>query len=222
MLAETPAGPEVYGTLVAPVGPVWRARILTYPNVLWVVPHGTSIKFVAPAPAAAEALAIAFIKDHCLRRGFKMGKEVPAVESGPIDLEQDERTARSEEVRASQRSLRAVRVRFGVGRTRREAETDDLSETGLFIRTDGPEPVGTTLQLFLETEGFGIPLSGVVQWVRARAEDGRPCGMGVKLSAPHPRYIHYCRQAAQGRSGAEQSATTEIAEWSAPGRPRRG
>jgi hypothetical protein len=34
---DTPYGFEAYGVLVAPSVELWRARIITYPNVLWMV-----------------------------------------------------------------------------------------------------------------------------------------------------------------------------------------
>jgi len=163
VLVDTPRGPEVYGTLVAPAGDRWRARVLTYPNVLWIIPRGNTMKFVGSTPASAEQAAIRFIKQHCKARGFATRTEVPSVESGEVALEQDDTAARSEAVRASQRQLRAVRVSYGLGRPNQEAETDDLSEGGLFIRTDEPMPVGTDLQLRFEAEGFGIPLRGIVR-----------------------------------------------------------
>ena len=195
LLAHTPHGPEVYGTLVAPCGARWRARVLTFPNILWVVPHGGTIKFFADTPAAAENEAVAYVKEHCRKRGYNLGKEVPSVEGGEIDLEQDEATTSSPAVRASQRRIHTVSIRYGVSRPEIPAQTEDLSETGLFIRTNAPLPVGTNLQMFLDIEGFGLPLRGVVCWLRDKDEDGgRVAGMGLKLISPHPRYVHYCRQ----------------------------
>ena len=44
---ETPLGIEAYGILVAPTHERWRARILTFPNVLWTIPGGAAtLKFV--------------------------------------------------------------------------------------------------------------------------------------------------------------------------------
>jgi uncharacterized protein (TIGR02266 family) len=217
VLADTPQGPEVYGTLVAPAGDRWRARVLTYPNVLWIVDRGNTVKFLGSTPRQAENAAIEFIKSHCKRRGFTMRTEVPAVESGEVDLEQDESAASSEAMRASRRQLHAVRVRYGVGRPNREAATDDLSEGGLFIRTDEPVPEGTLLQLRLDVEGFGIPLRGVVRWTRDEEEEGRPGGMGIKLVNPHPRYIHYVRQQQHRLHATETSACAEIDVWKDPG-----
>ena len=213
VLVDTPQGPEVYGTLVAPAGDHWRARVLTYPNVLWIVGRGNTMKFVGSTPASVEKAAIRFIKGHCKSHGFTARTEVPSVESGGVALEQDVTAARSEAVRASQRQLRAVRVYYGTGRPDQEAETDDLSEGGLFIRTDEPMPVGTDLQLRFEAEGFGIPLRGIVRWAREEDEDGRPRGMGIELINPHPRYIHYVRQQQKQVQTNGEPTTYEVEEW---------
>src|SRR6267143_1834934 len=60
---ETPFGHEAIGVLLAPSHDVWRARILTYPNVLWAAPGGRgAIKFVGDTPAEAEERAIKFVE----------------------------------------------------------------------------------------------------------------------------------------------------------------
>ena len=46
---QTSTGIEACGVLVAPAGDSWRARILTFPNILWTVPDGSgTLKFVGP------------------------------------------------------------------------------------------------------------------------------------------------------------------------------
>ena len=208
-MIELPGGPEVYGVLVAPAGEHWRARILTFPNILWVIPKGGAMKFVALTPGKAQHRAVEFIRAHCKRRGLVLRAEATTVKSGEVDLEQDEKTARSNAVQASQRRLGSVLVRYGLNRPTHEAETDDLSEGGLFIKTDSPMPVGTDLALRLDIDGFGIPMRAVVRWVREQVEGGRPCGMGVELARPHPRYVHFIRQERK----APEPAKYELEEW---------
>ncbi len=208
-MVELPKGPEIYGTLVAQAGTRWRARILTFPNILWVVPGGGTLKFIAATPTEAQNKAVKFVQEQCKRRGLALRAEVTRVESGEVDPEQDAKTARSKAVRASQRQLRSLCIRYGQGRPTEEAETDDLSEGGLFIKTDSPLAVGTDLALRLEIDGFGIPMQGVVAWVREEAVGGRPCGMGLKLARPHPRYVHYIRQ----KRKAPEPAKYELEEW---------
>ena len=63
---RTSYGVETIGVLVAPVGKRWRARILTYPNVMWMIPGGGgSIKFLRDDPVDAERVTIDFILQHC-------------------------------------------------------------------------------------------------------------------------------------------------------------
>ena len=45
--------------------------------------------------------------------------------------------------------------------------------------------------------------------MREEAEGGRPCGMGVKLAQPHPRYVHYIRQ----QRKSPEPAKYELEEW---------
>ena len=209
MLADTPKGPEVYGTLVAPAGDIWRARVLTYPNVLWVIPSGGTMKFIGATPASAEQEAITFIKQHCERRGYPIRTEVPYVESGEVDLEQQQEAALSDAIRSSQRMVCSIRVNYGVGLMTESATTDDLSETGLFVRTDKSLLVGTVIRLVLELAGGdSIPLRGVVRWTRETSELGRPAGMGIKLIEAGPRYLSYVRQ--RNTAGLEDWGNPEI------------
>ena len=54
----TPHGLQTMGVRVADTGGVWRARILTFPNILWAVPDGRgTIKFVGGSPQEAEQRA---------------------------------------------------------------------------------------------------------------------------------------------------------------------
>lgn len=64
---------EYYGVLIAESGAYWRARIFTYPNMLWSVPgaRGT-IKFAGASSKEAEALAIEFLREHCEQRRYTM------------------------------------------------------------------------------------------------------------------------------------------------------
>ncbi len=74
---ETPRGIEAYGVLLAPCHRRWRARVLTYPRVLWLVPGGDcSLKFMAGTADQAERKASRFISEHSLLRGYVMRDEV--------------------------------------------------------------------------------------------------------------------------------------------------
>jgi uncharacterized protein (TIGR02266 family) len=172
------------------------------------------MKFLGSSPAEAERAAIRFVREHCRTRGYTLRIEVPAVNSRPVDPEQDETVAPAEAARSADRPLCAAIVRYGIGRATQRGETDNLSEGGLFIRTNAPFPVATRLRLRFETdEGVAVPLRGVVRWTRERAEEGRPSGMGVELIDPHPRYVDFVRRRTEPWDGEEEAATYEVEEW---------
>ena len=189
---KTPHGPEVYGVLIAPAGDQWRARVLTYPRILWTIPGGgQSIKFLGPDPGAAEQKAIHFVRQHCRQKGFKKVEVQPVVRAGAVDPEEDARVTDEE---AQRRKPEQVPVRYGVGQLSGKAVTADLSEGGAFIVTRSPLEPGTRIRLQIELQDVKIPMRGVVRWKRQRSEPGRPYGMGVELTRPHRLYVQYVRK----------------------------
>jgi len=198
---------EIYGVLIAEAGEVWRARVLTYPNMLWSVPGGRgTMKFVGRTAQEAEARALDFLRDFCRRRGLKTLDETPGVDSAPVDSE----TARETAPRgsASGRALRNLPVRYGEGRATTEGRTSDLSPGGLFIATSTPLRVGRDVRLLVDLDGFTIPLAGRVAWVRDRPKDGRPAGMGVELTNPPAMYVRHVRAFDTPRSDEPVAATS--------------
>lgn len=63
-------------------------------------------------------------------------------------------------------------------------QVQDLSESGFFLRTKHPSPLGSPLHIeFRDRTGNSIELEGTVIWTRG-ADDGRgPAGMGVAFHA---------------------------------------
>ena len=60
----------------------------------------------------------------------------------------------------------------------------DLSENGLFLRTQRPAAPGSALQIeFHDKTGRSIELEGTVVWVRREGEGHGPAGMGVAFHA---------------------------------------
>jgi Tfp pilus assembly protein PilZ len=184
---------EVYGILVAEAGEQWRARILTYPNMLWSIPGGRgTIKFAGNSAQDAERQAIEFIQEHCRKRGFKLlEEEETTVESQPLAGEAS--AAAKSQGSTGARHLRPLVIRFGQDRAEHAAMTSDLSAGGLFITTDKPLPQGRGLKMLLSLANYTIPLIGKVAWVRSTDEKGRPVGMGVQLLSPPGLYIRYIR-----------------------------
>lgn len=74
-----------------------------------------------------------------------------------------------------------------------EGAAGDLSEGGMFIRTEEVKPVGTQVEMELPLpEGGYVCLRGQVRSVRY--DRGRPLGMGIqfeKLEGPARRVILY-------------------------------
>jgi len=191
----TPQGLEVIGVLISPVEELWRARILTYPNILWMIPGGgASMKFVGENPREAEQQAIEFIELHAKTRRYSIGHELPPVEAGHVDPEHDHKTVQDSFTRTSRRKLRSVRVRYGVDRLRHSSETADLSVGGVFIVTDAPIEIGRPILLQIDLERSTIPMHGVVRWLRKRSRPGRPAGIGVELVRPPALYVHFVRE----------------------------
>ena len=190
---DTPHGMESHGVLVAPAGQVWRARIVTFPNVLWTVPEreGATIKFAADSPDDAERQAVAFIEEFCERRGYEPHDVLPPVETAPVDPEAASST--DADAPTPQRKLLVAPLRYGHNRPSQEAVTANVSECGLFISTVDPMEPGSAIRLRLELEAMSLPLRGIVAWKRRELQTGRPTGMGVRLNQPPAVYIHYIR-----------------------------
>jgi hypothetical protein len=185
---ETPRGLEAYGVLVAPTNERWRARILTYPRVLWTVPGGTggTIKFVAGTRDEAARKARDFVREHCARKGYVMHDEMAVIDVPVASVNHSG-------VQREPRFTRVLPVRFGPGRPIARGMTGNLSESGLFVVTQYPPSEGDQLGLLVQLEHCSVPLRGSVIWRRAFPAPARPAGMGLRLLDPpkvYRRYVH--------------------------------
>ena len=187
VIVETPYGHEVIGVLLAPSHDQWRARIMTYPNVLWMVPGGRgTLKFVGDTPQAAEAQAIAFIDRHVLANRYVRRDALEPLD--PRAARRPEFSPSRTALAAARRKARRLPVRFGLDRTILRGMTFNLSTEGLFIGVASPAEGGRSLLIHLDLYGHTLPLRGLVMWNRFRTEPGRPAGMGIRLSDPPPFY----------------------------------
>ena len=186
VVVETPFGNEAIGVLLAPSHDVWRARVVTYPNILWTVPGGRgTIKFVGETREDAERRAIEFVNEHVhvkryLRRdGLTTVAEAaqprPAIPPAALCA-------------TSNRKTRCLPVRFGIDRAGTRGTTVNLSDEGMFIGAADPADGGRAIHIHLVVNGHTLPMRGLVMWSRRRQEPGRPLGMGVRLSQPPPFY----------------------------------
>jgi hypothetical protein len=192
---ETPHGLEAYGVLVAEASGAWRARILTYPNILWSIPGGGGIlKFIGRTPQEAERQAIEFIRRHCASRGYRMRDELVEVPVLPFDVKIAPATLAKPAGHPGPRKIRFLPVRFGVVRPTEAARTADLSEGGMFVITETPVPAGQWLNLSVDLEDHKVELKGVVRWSSKDPCAGRAPGMGIQIEAPPPGYLNYVRQ----------------------------
>ena len=188
---RTGVGREDYGVLIAPADRQWRARILTFPNMLWSVPGGRgTVKFAGNSAKEVEDLAREFILEHCRQRGYKRATEGEAVKTVPLPSEVGSVAAGHTD---GTRYLHAIEVRFGEDKATERASTADLSESGMFVVTNRPLPMGRRLKLVLELEHATLPLTGTVAWVRMTPADGRQAGMGVQLISPQALYRYFVK-----------------------------
>jgi hypothetical protein len=187
---ETPHGIRGYGVLVAECGRRWRARIVTFPNILWTIPGGgRSIKFLARSEAEAVRRAVEFVRRHCVEKGYVMRDELEFVE--PSRSRSVVVANAPSALKAAPRYERRLPVKFGRNRPTFTGETGNLSESGLFVATETPPSRGEMLGLSLELEHCKVPLRGAVVWNRATPNPGRDRGMGLRLISPPPVYVRY-------------------------------
>jgi hypothetical protein len=195
---ETPLGHQAIGVLLAPSYDQWRARIITYPNVLWTAPGGRgTLKFVGGTKEEAEAQAIRFVERHVaakqyLRRDGLVSRAV-LVESALESKVESKSAAPSAKtgVAAPPRKLKRLPVRFGLDRAVLRGVTLNVSCEGMFVTVMTPADEGRSLLIHLDLQGHTLSLNGLVMWNRLRAEPDRPIGMGVRLSDPPMFYQSY-------------------------------
>ena len=186
----TSHGVEAYGVLIARCGEVWRARIMTFPNVLWKAPgvSGT-MKFVGASPREAVDNAIAFIRRHCHERGYALRN---ARTLGVVGMTPGAGIG-GQVASPSPRKIRFLPIRFGSVQPSQPGGTGNLSETGLYVITQSPFEPGDPLSMLLGLETEAIDLHGQVIWMTREHRHGRPPGMGIALASPPPDYLDYVR-----------------------------
>ena len=183
---ETPQGLRGIGVMLAACGARFRARVLTFPNVLWVAPGGReTIKFIARHEDEARQRAIDFVRAHCLMKGHVMRDEI-----APAG---DVKRRVTVGIPPPPRYQRRLPLRFGRSRPTIPAVTGNLSEAGLFVVTHAPLAGGELLGLALELEHCKVPLRGAVSWARRDAPLGAECGMGLSLINPPEVYVRYVK-----------------------------
>jgi hypothetical protein len=185
---QTPFGNEAIGVLLAPVHDQWRARIVTYPNVLWSAPGGRgTLKFVGDTAEEAEAQAVRFVEEHVRRKRYARSDGMATVGAAATGRAVAPRP-RPHFSAADARKRYILPVRFGAQRATTRGTTVNLSHDGMFVGAPAPEDDGQSLLIHVYLEGHMVPMRGLVMWNRFEAEPDRPVGMGIRLSNPPALY----------------------------------
>jgi hypothetical protein len=96
--------------------------------------------------------------------------------------------------RARHRTRRRVMVRYGVERPEKTAFTQNLSEGGLYLKTNSVFAPGTVLQLELEFPDRKFSLWARVVWAKQvppQLAHVLDCGMGLSLIEPPPEWAAF-------------------------------
>ncbi|NOZ88059.1 MAG: Hsp70 family protein [Deltaproteobacteria bacterium] len=86
--------------------------------------------------------------------------------------------------------FKKITLRFKDENQLLERYSANISESGIFIRTSTPQPVGTIIGITMEFKS-GVHLlmaSGIVRWIRTKEQsfEGEPAGMGIEFLDVHP------------------------------------
>ena len=182
-LLETAKGHLVCGVLLAPSAAIWRARIVTYPKVPWMIPGGRgAVRFSGVSAHEAESRAVAYVHALCAEKGWTWNDAPPLRRKGDLQSTPERRKRRS------------VPIRYATEDGPLQLSTVvNMSEGGLFLAAPDPLPEGTLLRLEIEIYGSVAALDGTVAWTRTELEPGRPRGMGVDLLESPAVWVSFVR-----------------------------
>lgn len=97
--------------------------------------------------------------------------------------------------RSKQRAAKRLVVRYGTETPDQTAFTQNLSDGGMYVRTDSVLPVGTELMVEIQTEDGTFALRGVIAWAKkvpANLAHLLHAGMGIQLTDPPRSWIDFC------------------------------
>lgn len=182
----TPWGHEIYQVWLTKSEENWVARIVTLPNRMWAQPGGReAVKFEAATEKEAETAAIHFIEQECIRTRRRMAP--PA--TGQADHRIEYAAPKPAQPRPAPRFPHRLLVRFGTMSPERPGVTANISESGMFIITDQPAPVGAHVLIDVRLPEGPVVLGGQVVWARTRKEADRSLGFGVRLVERAREYV---------------------------------
>ena len=202
-------GRETYQIWIQPAPPGWVARIVTLPDRLWSSPGGRHVlKFYGESAVEAEAAAMRFIEDECVRTSRRIAPPLVGETDSvppPALLDPDRRATNrvsippgppgppTLHIEPALRTPRRLLLRFGPHQPDRPALTGNLSETGLFIITDRPIPAGVAVQIDLRFPEGPVRLDARSIWVRGQQIENLSVGFGVHLRMSPRDYIQRVR-----------------------------
>lgn len=99
--------------------------------------------------------------------------------------------------REERRARKRLTVRYGTEAPEREGTTQNLSASGMYLKTDRLLPPGTPLNLEVRTDEGTFRLHGVVAWAKqvpATLAALLHPGMGVQLVDPPEEWCEFCRR----------------------------
>ncbi len=95
------------------------------------------------------------------------------------------------------RAKKRMMVRFGVAKPEKTGFTKDISETGLFIKTNTILKPGTTVQVQIHGQPRVFTMWAKVIWgkkVPPQLAHVLECGMGIRFLEPSPEWLDFCRE----------------------------
>lgn len=103
--------------------------------------------------------------------------------------------------RRAARTKRRIMVRYGPSGPVRTGFTKNLSETGLFVRSNQVYPPGTTLHVEVQFPERTFHLWAKVMWAKrvpAQLSHVLDCGMGLHFLEPDAGFLEYFRDWRKG------------------------
>jgi hypothetical protein len=100
------------------------------------------------------------------------------------------------EKRMKQRSRKRLMVRYGVGSTTRTAFTQNVSESGLCIKTNQVYGRGSIVEIEIESDKCKAHLRGRVAWAKQvppQLAHILGCGMGIRCLVADDAWLEFVR-----------------------------
>lgn len=106
-------------------------------------------------------------------------------------------TGRSREKRGKTRVKRRLMIKYGVDAADKTGFTKNISNGGLYIKTNSVLKPGTTIQVEVHTPGKTFSMWARVSWAKRvppQLAHILECGMGVQIIEPDLEWIEFTRQ----------------------------